>query len=224
MNGYVGTVGFAGTQRDRAGRRRGWWQVALLAVVASGALSAGVWGLLVPRHSSATGGAAVATVSLPDGTLRVHGLVDKQVGQTMPGMGVTEDVPVGLRRFAVTVTLGATRGRTLTYSRRDFTVFGPGVKPVSPVSGQFEQGSLVPGQAISGSLTFDVPDDSRSLSLRFGSAPAVLLPMLPPPVNKDPATGHDGKEKPGHHGSDKATKPGLSEINCPPKLGKTCSP
>ncbi len=225
MDGDVGTVGVAGTQRGRVGRSRGWRQVALLAVAVAGMFGAGVWGLLVPRNSSSTTGvSSVATVSLPDGTLRVHGLVDKQVGQTMPGMGATEDVPAGLRRFAVTITLGATRGRPLAYSRRGFTVFGPGVKPVSPVSGQLEQGSLLPGQAISGSLTFDVPDDSRSLSLRFGNAPAVRLPSLPPPLEKDLGREHGGKQTPGHHGSGSATKPGSAGFNCPPQLSKSCPP
>lgn len=224
MDGCVGAVRVAKGQRDRAGLLRGWRQWVLLAVVTTGMVSAGVWGFLVPRQPSATGDAALTTVSLPDGTLRVHGLVDKQVGQAMPGMGATDDVPPGLRRFAVTVTLGATRGRPLTYSRRQFTVFGPGVKPVAPVTGQLEQGSLLPGQAISGSLTFDVPDDSRSLSLRFGGAPAVLLPMLPPLVKKDPAAGHDGGHGAGRQGPGKATKPGSAGFNCPAKLGKACAP
>lgn len=194
MNGHVGTVGFVDAQPASAWRVQRWRRTALLALAGIGMVSAGVWGLLAPRHSSATGGpSAVATVALPDGTLRVHGLVDKQVGQTMPGMGATQDVPAGLRRFAVSVTLGATRGWPLAYSRRDFTVFGPGVKPVAPVSGQLEEGSLLPGQAIAGSLTFDVPDDSRSLMLRFGNAPAVPLPALPALVKKHPATGHDDK-------------------------------
>lgn len=164
--------------------RRPTWQRGLLSLITVGVLAGGVWGLTVPRDAAedghAHGGSAVATVDLSDGTLRVDGLVDKQVGHVMPGMDMPDDVPVGMRRFGVNVSLGATEDGALTYDRRDFTVSGPGVKPVAPVAGQIDRGSLRPGSTISGSLSFDVPKESTVLSLQFRGGAAIALPALPP--------------------------------------------
>ena len=176
---------------------------ALLVLTTAGVLAGGTWGLLAPRaadgggHGDGHAASAVASVALPDGVMRVDGLVDKQVGHVMPGMSVAEDVPVGMRRFSVDVTLAATEDRRLAYSRRDFTVSGPGVKPVVPVDGQFDSGALTPGQALSGSLSFDVPKDSATLSLQFRATSPVALPALPAmasstPAGKDPSKGHGG--------------------------------
>ena len=188
----------AAPPRPTAGRGRRVRDLAL-ALLAAGVVAGGTWGLLVPREAPHTAHvpAGLATVQLSDGTLRVEGLVDKQVGHVMPGMGVAEDVAVGKRRIAVNVTLGATEGRSLAYSRRDFVVSGPGVEPVVPVAGQLDAGALTPGQALSGSLSFDVPKDSTMLSLQFRSTAPVALPALPPLASsanagKGAATGHGG--------------------------------
>ena len=174
----------------------------LLALTVVGVLAGGTWGLLAPRDVHPEGGhshaAAVATVDLPDGVLRVEGLVDKQVGHTMPGMSAAEDVPTGMRRFSVNVSIGATEDEPLAYSRRDFTVSGPGVKPVVPVNGQFDSGTLTPGRAISGSLSFDVPKGTTALSLQFRGGAPVALPALPP----EQSTQHGGAA--GHAGSSEA--------------------
>ena len=154
-------------------------RTAVVSLLAVGVVGGGVWGLTAPRetHEADHAGSVLATVQLPDGTLRVDGLVDKQVG-TMPGMDMPEDVPAGLRRFAVDVSLGATEDEALRYDRRDFTVSGSGVKPVVPVDGQLDRGELTPGSTISGSLTFDVPEEATALTLRFRGE-AVALPALP---------------------------------------------
>ncbi len=184
------------------GRRR--TRMALLSLITLGVVAGGVWGMLAPRDAAGHGAGhdVLASVELPDGTLRVEGLVDRQVGHVMPGMAVAKDVPAGMRRFGVDITLGATQGRTLDYSRRDFTVSGPGVKPVVPVDGQIDRGALTPGRAISGSLSFDVPEDTVSVSLRYRDADVVALPDLPPLV----APGGHGAAEPapaqGGHGAD----------------------
>jgi hypothetical protein len=194
--------------------------VALVYLLALGVLAGGVWGLLVPRgHQHEHAGAAVRTVDLADGTLRVDGVVDNQVGHAMPGMGVVDSPAEGMRRFSVNVSLGAAEGRTLAYDRRDFAVAGPGTRAVAPLTGQIDRGVLTAGRAISGSLTFEVPADAVSLSLRFGDTEPVALPDLPP-VESDhasmshpssstagaPAGEHDAgarepehDEVPGHH-------------------------
>lgn len=172
----------AGRTSTSPARGRRTLQTALLSLVTLGVVGGGAWGMVVPREAAGHGNGhdTLASVDLPDGTLRVEGLVDKQVGHVMSGMSVAKDVPVGMRRFAVDITLGATQGRTLDYSRRDFTVFGPGVRPVVPVDGQIDRGSLSAGRAISGSLSFDVPEGTVAVSLRYRDADAVALPDLPP--------------------------------------------
>lgn len=182
---------------DPAASRRGPLRGALPSLVALGVLAGGVWGLTAPRGSAADehahGSAAVATVDVPDGTLRVDGLVDKSFGMVMPGMTMPDEVPAGMRRFAVDVSLGATEDGPLTYSRRDFTVSGPGVKPVGPVDGQLDSGALTPGTAISGSLSFDVPEEASALALQFRNGETIALPALPA------VTGEHGE-----HGADEA--------------------
>ena len=176
---------------------------ALLVLTTAGVLAGGSWGLLAPRaadsggHGDGHAAPAVASVALPDGVLRVDGLVDKQVGHVMPGMSVAEDIPVGMRRFSVDVTLAATEDRSLVYSRRDFTVSGSGVEPVVPVDGQFDSGALTPGQALSGSLSFDVPKDSTKMSLQFRSTSPVALPALPAMASSTPPGKGDSKEHGG---------------------------
>ena len=193
---------------------------ALLALTTAGVLAGGTWGLLAPRaaeggdHGAGHGASAVASVALPDGVLRVDGLVDKQVGHVMPGMSVAEDVPVGMRRFSVNVTLAATEDRSLAYSRRDFTVAGPGVKPVVPVDGQFDSGALTPGQALSGSLSFDVPKDTATLSLQFRSTSPVALPALPAMASSTPA-GKDGSKGHGGSGHDAGAAGGAADGTAP---------
>ena len=153
-----------------------------VAVLAAGVVAGGTWGLLVPREAphAAHVPVGLATVQLADGTLRVEGLVDKQIGHVMPGMSVAEDVPEGMRRIGVNVSLGATGDGALSYSRSAFTVSGPGVAAITPATGQLGDGTLTSGQAISGSLSFDVPKDATALSLRFNDVAPIALPPLPP--------------------------------------------
>lgn len=201
-----------------AGRGRRTLQTALLSLVTLGVVGGGAWGMVVPREAAGHGSGhdTLASVDLPDGTLRVEGLVDKQVGHVMPGMGVAKDVPVGMRRFAVDITLGATQGRTLDYSRRDFTVFGPGVRPVVPVDGQIDRGSLSAGRAISGSLSFDVPEGTVAVSLRYRDADAVALPDLPPLAGSgSPAPAEGGHGAGGHDGAPTGTS-GAADHADPP--------
>lgn len=172
-------------------------RTAVVGLVAAGVVAGGTWGLMAPResgdgHPAGHAAAAVGTVDLSDGTLRVDGLVDKQVGQAMADMSMAEDVPAGMRRFSVDVSLGATDGKALAYSRRDFTVSGAGVKPVVPVDGQIDRGTLTPGMAVSGSLTFDVPKETTALSLRFRDTDPVTLPALPPVAEGE----HDAGQAP----------------------------
>ena len=103
-----------------------------------------------------------------------------------------EDVPEGLQRFSVTVTLAADDGAALTCTRRDFTVSRPGVQPVVPVSGQIKGATLQAGTAVSGGLTFDVPKESSQLTLQFRGGQTVALPALPAAK-----TGQHGAEE-GH--------------------------
>ncbi|MDQ4084764.1 MAG: DUF4352 domain-containing protein, partial [Actinomycetota bacterium] len=167
---------------------------ALLLLAAVVVVAGGVWGMLAPRdsHHDRVGQGAVADVE--NGVMRVDGLADKTVGHAMAGMDMPDEVPAGMRRFAVNVSLAATGDDALTYSRRDFLVSGPGVKPVVPVRGDFEAGSVTAGSALSGTLTFDVPEEASVLRLSFQGGDPILLPALP----EAGSTGHGPSAGTGH--------------------------
>lgn len=172
-----------------------WGRQALLAAAAVAVVVGGVWGVLTPReaghpHPPASPAAAAPTVDVPGGVLRLDGLADKTVGQAMQGMNMPDDVPVGLRRFAVNVTLATTGDEPLRYTERDFTVQGPGVAPVVPVRSDFDSGAVPAGTALSGSITFEVPDDVTAVGLRFRDSAMLPVPPLP-------AVEPDGGHHPG---------------------------
>lgn len=163
----------------------------LLAAVA--VVAGGLWGLLAPPAGQDAQGPA-DTVAVEGGVLRVDGLADKTVGHAMAGMDMPDDVAAGMRRFAVNVTLAATGDETLHYAERDFLVSGPGVKPAVPVRSDFATGSVVAGSALSGSLTFDVPEDATTLRVAFQGGQTIALPKLETAATQ----GHDGAAGGGH--------------------------
>lgn len=160
----------------------------LLSAAVALVVGAGAWGLSVPRDDSHdVAPLPVATVELADGTVRIDGLVDKQVGHLMPGMASTNDAPAGMRRFSVNVTLAARSGAAFAYSAADFAVSGEGTAAAGPVDAQLGDGSLPAGRALTGTLTFDVPEKATRLLLQFRQTRPVALPALPPAQG---ATGH----------------------------------
>ena len=170
------------------------WLTVVLALTAVLAVLGGIWGMTAGRDADRLAATPVGT-PVPGGVLRVEDVRDREIDHgTMPGMSMPEDVPAGLRRFSVTATLMATGDTPLRFTERDFTVAGPGISPVVPTRSEFREGSLTPGSALTGSLTFDVPDDATRLDLRFQGGEAVRLPELAP------AGDHDGPEAPGGAG------------------------
>ncbi len=65
------------------------------------------------------------------------------------------------------VTLGAQDG-DLSYSPEDFRISGEGVKQSAPIRNQLDSGTISAGTAISGSLVFQVPEETTKLILGFG--------------------------------------------------------
>ena len=133
------------------------WLTAVLALTGVLAVLGGIWGATAGRQTDGLS-AAPAGTPVPGGVLRVEEVKSRDIDHgTMPGMSMPEDVPAGLRRFSVTATLVATGDTPLRYTERDFTVAGPGISPVVATRSEFREGSLAPGRALTGSLTFDVP-------------------------------------------------------------------
>jgi len=84
----------------------------------------------------------------------------------MSSMGM-DMAPEGQRRFVVDVTLGAKDG-DLSYAPGDFRISGEGVKQSAPIRDQLDSGTIPAGSAISGSLVFQVPEETKELMLGFG--------------------------------------------------------
>jgi Domain of unknown function (DUF4352) len=143
------------------------------------ALAAAGWGVIYSLLNTEAPPARVGEpVEVPGGLVRVDSLAPEhmasmQMGKfAKAGMGGMSSMgmdmaPEGQRRFVVDVTLGAKDG-DLSYSPEDFSISGEGVKHSAPIRDQLDSGTLPAGSAISGSLVFQVPEETTKLMLGFG--------------------------------------------------------
>lgn len=168
----------------------------LLATVAAGA-----WGLSVDRRhpdEMAASGNGGDWTAVPGGHLRLDSVTGNGLAHaTMPGMQLMADpVPAGFTRFSIQVTLAA-QDQDLSWAAGDFRVSGPGLRPTRPIRVQLGDGVVARGTALSGALTYDVPEDASDLVLRFREGIPIPLPDLRPDGND----GDDGMRRPGVTGT-----------------------
>jgi len=143
------------------------------------ALAAAGWGVIYSLLNTEAPPARVGeTVEVPGGLVRVDSvspehMASMQVGKFaqagmagMSSMGM-DMAPEGQRRFVVDVTLG-TKDGDLSYSPEDFNISGEGVKKSAPIRDQLDSGTIPAGSAISGTLVFEVPEETTKLMLSFG--------------------------------------------------------
>ena len=160
----------------------------ILAVAVAAALAAGGWGAI----SSLTGEAPPArvgeSVTVPGGVFRVEGVTPEHMapmkmgkfGQqgmnmAMPNMDMAPD---GYERFSVNLTLQA-QGANLDYAPEDFRLSGEGVEDHQPIRSQLGEGTVPDGSAVSGSLVFQAPEDTKDLKLEFKGGRLIALDAPP---------------------------------------------
>jgi hypothetical protein len=142
------------------------------------ALAAAGWGVIYSLATEAPPARVGEMVEVPGGLLRVDNVTPEhmasmQMGKfAQAGMGGMSSMgmdmaPEGERRFVVDVTLGAQDG-DLSYSPEDFRISGEGVKQGAPIREQLDSGTIPAGSAISGSLVFQVPEETAELVFGFG--------------------------------------------------------
>ncbi len=184
-------------------RRRNQVGVLILTLAVIAALVLGVWGFL----SSLAGGASPArigeSIEVSDGLVRVdrvtpEHLAPMQMGKfakqgmnmSMPNMDMA---PKGQRRFAVDVSLIASGG-SFKYSAKDFQISAGGFEEVGPIRYQLASGTLENGDAISGILVFQAPENAKDLTLTFDGGRRIALD---PPSSEGGANGESFKDE-GH--------------------------
>lgn len=171
----------------------------VLALVAAGvglvgALLAGWWGLGTARGVDDTPQAA-GWVQVENGWVRVDEVVDRSLAhRRMPNMQTMPDadpVPEGHVRYLVQLSIAA-EGRALRWRPADLQVSGTGL-PATPLHGVDLGDGLVPaGSTVRGSVTVDVPEDTRNLVLALGDA---RIPLSTEPAAKDTGHVNDGSHE-----------------------------
>ncbi len=142
------------------------------------AFAAAGWGVIYSSLNTAPPARVGETVEVQGGLLRVDSvspehMAPMQMGKFaqsgMPGMSSMgmDMAPEGQKRFVVDVTLGADNGE-LSYSPEDFRISGEGVEQSAPIRAELDSGTIPAGSAISGSLVFQVPEETKELLLGFG--------------------------------------------------------
>lgn len=166
-------------EHGRATSRTAGW--AGLVVLALGTVVAGVWGVTSPREGAAHGhGIGHETphgrvAPIAGGFMRVEGVEEVGLKHAMPGMTV-DTVPPGYRRLNVQVTLVA--GAQPLRTDQDFVLSGKGASSRGPTRRQIATALVPAGTAVTGLLTFQVPE--RAVGLRLGVRGAAGSVALPP--------------------------------------------
>ena len=175
---------------------RGAYWALYLAVAA--VMAASGWGLfsvvvsdpppaLVGEAVEASGGYVQVDRVIPEHMAPMQMSKFSASGMSMSGMGM-DMTPDGQRRLTVEVTLsGGASG--LSYSPRMFLV-----EESAPIRDQLGSGELGPGEAVSGSLTFQVPEEAKDLTLSFDGGRPVDL------GSQRPLAEGDGSAAEGGHG------------------------
>lgn len=163
-------------------------------------IAAGVWGVRFGLDAPHDGGPAWSAV--PGGHLRV-GEVDAAEADhsMMKGMGAmvdADEVPAGHRRIAVPVSLSADEG-AITWRSDDFVVTTPEGARVAAYRAELGDGHIPEATQVSGTVLFDVPEESTGFTLSFlganpvdlDSAPGVVVTSEPSPSSGS-GSGHGG--------------------------------
>lgn len=161
---------------------------ALLFVATLATLAIGGWGLVTSVGSQAPPASIGDAVDVSGGSLRVDDVTPEHMapmrlksfgkaGMNMTGTSGMDMAPEGFRRFSVDVTLLAENG-DLKYSPKDFRINGEGTKETAPVRNALTGETIPAGNATSGVLVFQVPDEAKNLMLTFdGSRQPVALDL-----------------------------------------------
>lgn len=178
------------------GRYRSLVGASILALAVLAALVAGGWGVVSSLSAEAPPARLGEDVEVPGGVLRVEKVTPEHMvpmqsskfsagGMNMSSTGM-DMAPEGYKRFVVVVTL-AGRGGELAHSPEDFRLSGPGVKDHAPIRSQLLAGAVPEGSAVSGSLVFQAPEESKGLTLRFDDGRSIALDL---PADEGGEEGH----------------------------------
>ena len=179
-----------------AGRYRVIAGALVLVMFVAGVFATGAWGLATastPPPSPALVASPGEPVEVAGGSLIVDQVLPEKMapmqmdkfaktGMNMSGM-VSDMTPEGKRRFNVEVTLAA-GGRALEYEADDFRVSAQGMRPIPPLRDKLVEGTIPAGNAVSGTLVFQVPEEAEQLSLSLDGSRPVDLEL-------DPASGEN---------------------------------
>jgi hypothetical protein len=165
---------------------------AALVLVALAVAVAGGWALLTPRDTSPAG--LNDAVDVSGGWMRVDNVLDVDLSTPMTGPGMAmgassgvPEIPEGLRRIDVEISLAATSGEGLRFKPSAFTADTVGSDPVRPVAADDTTDLVPPNGLLTRTLSFQVPADATLVTLRKkGADRSVDFPLGPAPA----AHGH----------------------------------
>jgi Domain of unknown function (DUF4352) len=181
----------------------------LLVLFVVAVLAAGGWGLYGSLANENPPARLGETVEVPGGLMSVDRAYPwhmapmqmgnfANAGMNMAGSTNMDMPPEGQRRLNVEVTLRAESGADLSYSSEDFLINGEGVKETGPYESKLGAGKVPAGSAVSGSMTFQVPEEASKLMLGFGDGGRKVALDLKPVTESNghlDGAGHSG----GHH-------------------------
>lgn len=172
-------------------------------------LAAGGWGLYGTLATETPPARLGEAVEVPGGLMSVDRAYPwhmapmqmgnfANAGMNMAGSTKMDMPPEGQRRLNVEFSLRAESGADLSYSSEDFRISGEGMKETGPYQSKLGAGTVPAGSAVSGSITFQVPEKANNLMVGFGDGGRkVALDLKPVPGNNGhlEGAGHSG----GHH-------------------------
>jgi hypothetical protein len=181
----------------------------LLALFVVAVLAAGGWGLYGTLATESPPARLGEAVEVPGGILSVDRAYPwhmapmqmgnfANAGMNMAGSTKMDMPPEGQRRLNVEFSLRAESGADLSYSSEDFRISGEGMKGTGPYQSKLGAGTVPAGSAVSGSMTFQVPEEASKLVVSFGDGGrkvALDLKHVTGSNNHADGAGHSG----GHH-------------------------
>jgi Domain of unknown function (DUF4352) len=181
----------------------------LLALFVVAVLAAAGWGLSGSLATESPPARLGEAVEVPGGLMSVDRAYPwhmapmqmgnfANAGMNMAGSTKMDMPPEGQRRLNVELTLRAESGVGLSYSSEDFRISGEGMKETGPYQSKLGAGTVPAGSAVSGSMTFQVPEEASKLMLGFGDGGRKVALDLKPVTESNghlDGAGHSG----GHH-------------------------
>jgi hypothetical protein len=182
-----------GSHRSGKGRGRGRVLVPVVVAAVLAVVAGAVWALTAPPPRPAAGPGELA---LPGGLVRIDQVVSAaRPMHAMPGMGIDQDpVADGERRISVDVTLYAID--KMRYEIDDFVLHVNGAGALTPHRAVLPGNELPAGAQLSGTVIFDVPEDSTSGRLSYAGKGATEVPLPREAEQFSPAGPRQG---PRHH-------------------------